>query len=296
MFDAPPRSSSTVFTRLGEEHVNVDGVSAWLKLQRPGVKAGSFIEGPVFDTQGYLWFCDIPWGRIFRASPGGDVELVIQYDGEPNGLAFSPDGRLYIADYKNGLLTLDPAIRKIEIILAEAPDSPFKGLNDLIFARNGDLYFTDQGLTGLHDASGRLFRLRVDGRLDCLLDNVPSPNGLVLAPDERSLLLAVTRDNAVWRVPFLPDGNGVFKVGVFVRLSGGNGPDGLAIDAAGNLVVCHLGLGAVWVFDPHGEPLRRIQSCAGRLTTNATFGPPRQPGLYITESDTGSILRAEVDW
>jgi len=295
MFEAPALLNTTIFTKLSEEDHHPQGSAPWLALQRPDTPASSFIEGPVFDQQGRLWFCDIPWGRIFRATSDGQIEQVIQYDGQPNGLAFAPDGRLFIADYANGLLAYDPASHTISTVLDRVAGERFKGLNDLIFSSTGDLYFTDQGLTGLHDPTGRLFRLRTNGQLDCLLNNVPSPNGLVLAPDERSVLLAVTRDNAVWRVPLLPDG-GVMKVGVFVRLSGGSGPVGLAIDALGNLIVCRLGLGALWVFNPQGEPIRRIQSCAGLLTTNATFGPPESPGLFITDSETGSILHAELAW
>lgn len=57
------------------------------------------------------------------------------------------------------------------------------------------------------------------------------------------MYLAVTRANALWRVPLLADGR-VFKVGTFIQLSGGLGrPDGLAIDIAGNLIVAHVGLG-----------------------------------------------------
>ena len=44
----------------------------------------------------------------------------------------------------------------------------FKGVNDLIFAANGDLYFTDQGQTGLHDPTGRVFRYSASGQLQCL--------------------------------------------------------------------------------------------------------------------------------
>ena len=103
-----------------------------------------------------------------------------------------------------------------------------KAVNDLHFALNGDLYFTDQGQTGLHDPTGRLFRVKPDGRVECLLDNVPSPNGLVMNLSETMVYLAVTRGNCVWRVPLRADG-GVAKVGVFVQLSGGwGGPDGLA--------------------------------------------------------------------
>lgn len=295
MYEAPAASTTTVFAQLNQKDHHPEGYADWLELQRPGLPACSFIEGPVFDKNGHLWFCDIPWGRIFRAFPDGSIELVIQYDGEPNGLAFSPDGNLFIADFKNGLLSFDPESKTLRTVLDKVAGQRFKGLNDLVFSREGHLYFTDQGLTGLHDSSGRLFRLNADGRLDCLLDNIPSPNGLVLAPDERSVLLAVTRDNSIWRVPLLPDG-GVMKVGVFVRLSGGSGPDGLTMDTHGNLIVCHLGLGSVWVFNPLGEPLRRIRSSKGLLTTNATFGPTTAPGLYITESETGSILHARIDW
>ena len=83
----------------------------------------------------------------------------------------------------------------------------FKAVNDLFFASNGDLYFTDQGLTGLHDPTGRVFRVRAGGQIDCLLDNIPSPNGLVLDPSETILYVAVTRANAIWRVPLMRDGS-----------------------------------------------------------------------------------------
>ena len=77
-----------------------------------------------------------------------------------------------------------------------------------MWSSRGNLYFTDQGQTGLHDPTGRLYRLRPDGRLDLLLSNVPSPNGVALSPDERVLYLGVTRGNQVWRVPLLDDGSG----------------------------------------------------------------------------------------
>lgn len=81
------------------------------------------------------------------------------------------------------------------------------------------------------------------GCRDCLLDNVPSPNGIALDPAETTLYVAVTRANAVWRVPLMADGT-VAKVGNFIQLSGGGGPDGLAVDSEGNLAVAHIVLGA----------------------------------------------------
>ncbi|MFX8156757.1 SMP-30/gluconolactonase/LRE family protein, partial [Acinetobacter baumannii] len=79
------------------------------------------------------------------------------------------------------------------------------------------------------DPTGRVYRLRPDGRLDCLLSNGPSPNGLVLTPDESALFVAMTRDNAVWRLPLLADGS-TSKVGRFAQFYGTSGPDGMAMD------------------------------------------------------------------
>ncbi|MFP3500352.1 SMP-30/gluconolactonase/LRE family protein, partial [Pseudomonas sp. SIMBA_059] len=79
-------------------------------------------------------------------------ELVCQYDGWPNGLKIHQDGRIFITDYKRGIMLLDPQTGAIEALLDSAGSEGFKGVNDLVFAPNGDLFFTDQGQTGLQDA------------------------------------------------------------------------------------------------------------------------------------------------
>ena len=53
------------------------------------------------------------------------------------------------------------------------------------------------------------------------------------------------------------------------------------------------GFGSIWRLSPFAEPLQRIVSCAGRSTTNLAFGGAENRHLYITDSETGSILRAE---
>jgi len=79
---------------------------------------------------------------------------VTQYDGWPNGLKIHRDGRIFIADYKRGLMILDPGTGKVEPLLETAFSEGFKGLNDLHFADNGDLYFTDQGRAGSPTRAG----------------------------------------------------------------------------------------------------------------------------------------------
>lgn len=293
MFAPPPVVGARVFARLPEQFSRAASRSAWVDVQFHGAPTPSFLEGPSFDRDGNLWVVDIPWGRIFRIAPDGRVELAAEYDGEPNGLKFHRDGRAFITDHRHGLMVLDPASGRVEPYLERALLQRFKGVNDLVFASNGDIYFTDQGQTGLHDPTGRLFRLRTDGRLDCILDNVPSPNGLVLNKDETILFLAVTRDNAVWRVPLMKDGS-ASKVGVFIQMSGGGGPDGMAIDEDGNIAICHVGLGAVWLFSAIGEPMLRIKSPEGLLVTNCAYGGPGNRTLFITESKSGTVLAADM--
>jgi gluconolactonase len=290
MFAAPPDIKTEVFARL-PDHLRVTRNA----IVRYGHAEDSRLEGPSFDRDGNLWCVDIAYGRIFRISPGGEFSLVCQYDGTPNGLKIHADGRIFVADYKQGLMLLDPASGAIKPLLEFGSLERFRGLNDLIFARNGDLYITDQGQSGLQAPNGCLYRLRATGQLDRLLDNIPSPNGLVLTPDERVLYLAVTRANCVWRVPldFLDNG-AVSRVGVFIQMTGGTGPDGMAMAEDGSLAVAHVGMGTVWLWNKLGEPIARIRSCAGLGTTNVAFGGPDRRSLFITESATGQILRAEL--
>ena len=293
MYAAPPSLQAKVFARIPERFHRKGGRSAWTETQFHGNEAPTFLEGPSFDRAGNLYVVDIPWGRIFKIAPSGEAEVAAEYDGEPNGLKFHRDGRAFIADYKNGIMVLDPKTGKVEPLLERAYLARFRGCNDLVFASNGDLFFTDQGQSGLNDPTGRLYRLTADGHLTCMLANIPSPNGLVLNAAENIVFLAVTRDNAIWRVPFRPDGS-VYKVGAFIRMSGGTGPDGMAIDRDGNIVVCHVGMGSVWLFDALGEPMLRIRSPQGPTTTNCAYGGPENRQLFITESTSGSILVADM--
>jgi gluconolactonase len=294
VFNPPTRIPTNVHFRLPDKFRKKQR-TAWSDPNRLGQEVDCFLEGPSFDREGNLYFVDIPFGRIFRLSPKGDCELVVQYDGWPNGLKIHKDGRIYIADYKRGLLSLDAKRGTVQPILATRNSESFKGLNDLIFAANGDCYFTDQGQTGLHDPTGRVYRLTQSGKLDCLLSTVPSPNGIVLNKAENRLYVAVTRQNGVWRAPLMSDGS-VAKVGIYIQLSGGwGGPDGLALDAEGRLFIAHVGMGAVWVVDALGEPVYRIRTSAEPHTTNMAFGGKDNRTLFITESGSGSILKAELD-
>src|SRR5689334_5431543 len=189
-FFAPPRRvETTVFTQLPDRFRNPRRTS-WADANQGGRPIDCFLEGPAFDRQGRLYVTDIPFGRIFRVSPEGEWEQVAEYDGWPNGLKIHRDGRIFITDYRRGLMLLDPEAGRVSPFLETARSEGFKGVNDLVFAPNGDLFFTDQGQTGLQDPTGRVYRLEPSGRLTCLIGTVPSPNGIVVAPDMSHLLVA----------------------------------------------------------------------------------------------------------
>jgi gluconolactonase len=294
MYAAPPEIEATVFAEVPESLRIKNRPSGW-GAARNAHPVDVFLEGPAFDRAGNLYVVDIPYGRILKVDAHGVFSVAAEYDGWPNGIAIHKDGSIWIADHLRGILRLDPATGKIDPIVVTVRREGLKGVNDLTFASNGDLYFTDQGQTGLQDHSGKVYRLRPDGQVDCLIDCVPSPNGLVLSKDESALLLAVTRANEIWRMPLLPDGT-TSKVGAFIRLSGGlAGPDGLALDSQDNLAIAHCGLGTVWLFSRLGEPLARIRSKGGIFTTNLAYGGPDGKQLFITESDTGRILVANME-
>ena len=301
---APQVIEARVLTRLPDAFRKKQRTE-WSDANKPGHEVDSFLEGPTFDRDGNLYVVDIPFGRIFRISPTLEWTLVAEYDGWPNGSALHRDGTLWIADYRRGLLSLPPRVAHLSSRAGESPmardPSPilahrnsesFKGLNDLTFDREGNCYFTDQGQTGLHDPTGRVYRLRTNGQLDLVIGGIPSPNGVALDRDGKFLFVAVTRANQVWRGPLLADGS-VSKVGAFRTFFGTSGPDGMAVDVDNRLVVAHASLGGAFVIASNGEVTHFVKSPSGSTVTNVAYRPGSAK-LVMTESETGSILEAEL--
>ncbi|KAE8314317.1 hypothetical protein BDV41DRAFT_575876 [Aspergillus transmontanensis] len=232
----------------------------------PTIKRGkpldSFLEGPIYiSTLDLLFVADIPYGRIFFIYPNANWTLVTD--------------------------------RELQITASRYQGKRLKGHKDLVITADGVIYFTDQGMAGLQDPTGRVFRLYPDGRLQVMISNGSSPNGLVLSRGEKALFVAMTRDNAVWYVPLLSDGS-MQRIGRFSGNYGIGGPDGMAQDAEGNVLVAHSTLGTVFVHTAIRELVMKTKSPRGVHTTNLTWGGPSMNVLYIVESETATILK--VDW
>jgi gluconolactonase len=292
-FPLPETLPSKVFTRM-PDRFRKPKRTLWADYNKGGAEVDSFLEGPSFDREGNLYVTDIPHGRVFRIDRTGTWDLVTEYDGWPNGLKIAGNGRILNTDYKLGLVEIDPATGAVSPRYTHIRSESFKGVNDLVIARNGDVYFTDQGQTGMQDPTGRVYRLTHDGRLERMLDSCPSPNGIALDPTEQWLFVALTRACQLWRMPVTRDGV-TGKVNVFAHTPGGtSGPDGLAVDGEGGVAFANPGHGCVWLLDPHGVPKFRIASCAGQAITNLAYDPADLARLVFTDSDTGQVLEARV--
>lgn len=294
MFAAPPVIETEVFARLPDELRILDSESPWT-IARGGGPLHSFLEGPSFDLAGNLYCVDLCHSRIFRIDAAGTWHVFAAYDGGPNGLKVHRDGRIFVADAKLGLLCFDPLSANVKVIVDSFDGKKFGGLNDLVFADNGDIYFTDPGSSAYENPIGRVFRLDAAGKLDLIADRLPYPNGLVLDDSQDFLFVALTRSLQVIRIQVRPKHGAFYKSGVFLQMSGGlAGPDGMALDEAGNLAVVHAGFGSVWLFSVLGEPVARVRSCTGIRTTNVAYGGTDGASLYVTEAAAGVILRAQM--
>lgn len=254
----------------------------------------SFLEGPAFDREGRFYCVDVCHGRIFRVGGDGQWRVFASYEGRPNGLRIHRDGRIFVADAQHGVLIFDSESgERIGALAGPAPDQPFRGLNDLIFADDGTVFITDPGTSALDDPHGRVFAWEAEREVHLLFDGLPYPNGLAIMPNQDALCVANTRALQVLRCT--RRGSRVHNLGIYAQFSGGlAGPDGLAVLEDGGLIVAHSGLGVLWWLSPLGEVRGRIESCAGIRTTNIAFDPTDLHKMYITESESGSILSARL--
>ena len=283
--------SAERFARL-PQHLHYAGEpNAWVQMTRPGQRLHSFLEGPCFDANGDLWLADVPYGRIFRVDAAGDWTLEHSYDGEPHSLK-RWNNKFALTDYKRGLLQFDSASKAFEVLADGFEGKPFKGLSDLAIAPNGDIWLTDSGRTSLTDPTGRVFRYRPEGGLELVLSNVPYPNGIALSPDGKFVYVAATRANAVWRLlaasPETPP-----MAGIFIQLSGGLGPDGLAVDQAGILAIAHAQAGRAFLCSAQGDTLVQVQVPEGSWVTGLAFDD-RSSRLYVVEAEHGAVWRVDM--
>jgi gluconolactonase len=245
-------------------------------------------EGPAFDRDGNLWH--VNW----EMTPDGHSAEAFNTGGIPAGLAFHPDGSLYIADEGDAIhgvmrLTMDG---HAEIVVNEFEGRPLNGANDLVFDRAGNLYFSDPWGSNADNPTGGFYRLRVDGQLERLDTGLAFPNGVALNAEESAVYLAETFRNRIHRYAIARDGS-VGAREVWASTAEPSGADGMAFDVNGDLYVAHFNGGRVDVFGQDGQLIDQI-AVPGQCPTNVAFGGPEGRTLVITEVQTGSLYRVQM--
>lgn len=259
-------------------------------------QCGNFLEGPAFDKEGNLWMVSIASGAIEKVTPAGVCTTVTNTGGEPQGLKFHKDGRLFGVDRKRGVFTIDTKTGKVSDYVRYFQNENFRGPNDLIFDKDGGIYFTDPWGSSMLNARGGLYYVspEPEKQITRLADNLHFPNGITLSPDEKTLYVADFAAQLVLAVPI--ESPGVLNVGfahVAAYLSGGWGTDGMATDANGNVYVAHYLAGEVVVLDSGGFLVGTIPlpPGSGMQTTNVAFNGGY---LYITEAGKNEVWRVKA--
>lgn len=277
-----------------------------------------FPEGPVAMADGSILLTEIKAGRITRVSPLGQKEVLVETGGGPNGAAIGPDGALWIANNGGALtwqeragLTIpgptpashqggsiqryDFATGRISTIYQECDGKRLISPNDLVFDGKGGFWFTDHGCTTSDGRRfGALYYAKADGsgivrRRDQLL----SPNGVGLSPDQHLVYVADTHHARLWASEV--EGPGVLAPApppgrVVAALQGNQLLDSLAVEAGGKVCVATIINGGITAFDPDGS-VEHVPF-PDFLCTNICFGGEDMRDAWITASSTGRLYKA----
>ena len=263
-------------------------------------------EGPVWVARdgGYLLFSDVPQNTIFKWQAGKGISTFMKpsgftgvgvYSSEPgsNGLTLDTEGRLVFCEHGDRRVSVMPWGEGKRTLADNWEGKWFNSPNDVVCRSNGDVYFTDppyglpsrepdveQGYGGCG-----LFRISKSGEVTLLTKEMTRPNGIAFSPDEKILYVAQSDSAApIIRAFDVNDDGALSNSRVFYDASSEYGkrkgsPDGMTVDAAGNLFA--TGPGGVHVISPAGKLLGRIDT--GEATANCCWG------------DDGSVLYLTAD-
>jgi gluconolactonase len=255
-------------------------------------RVASYCEGIVFDRAGNGY---VSHGKfVTKVTPDGKTSQWLDSGGAPNGHKILADGTHLLCD---GDLHAVLHVSADGKILGKASDKcgtkALRAPNDLsLDTPNTGFYFTDPGGSDENKMIGTVHYVDGKGITHLCAEGLAFPNGIVLTPDGKRLLVGESKKNRILEYSVESPGKlGPMKVLCDLPNKMGeqidNQPDGMCLDVDGNLYVAHYGMRQVQVVSPAGKIIRRYPG--GNLTTsNVAFGGPKMDTLYITGALTGA--------
>jgi gluconolactonase len=258
---------------------------------------GDYTEGIVLDHQGNLHFSH---GKIISKIDSEGKVTTFAETGAPNGHKIKADGTHLVCDAsRHAVLHLDPAGKELPPAATASDGENLRGPNDICLdPASGGFYFTDPGGSSRESPIGTVHYTGPDGVTHTIARNLAFPNGIVLRPDGKELLVAESQKNRILAYPVNAPGKlGEPRTFIDLPTKGegqtDNQPDGICLDADGNLYVAHYGMRQVQVVSPQGSLIRTYP--AGNLTTsNVCFAGPDHTQLYITGGEPGGVFRLDL--
>lgn len=258
-------------------------------------------ECVAFDRDGNLW-AGGEAGQVYRVSRVGEVEGVASLGGFTAGLAFAPDGELYVCNPSIGIVRVDRhwdqsdgGYPQHETFASPAGDHRLLSPNYILFDRGGTAYFTDSGKW--KQRNGYIVRWKPGTSGAVVAGPFGYANGLALSADARTLFMVESDTALVFRFDITPDG-ALGPAQLFAEQVG-RFPDGLVLDESGNLYVSCYASDDVHRVTPAGEKTLFAHDHHAILLsrpTNMAFGVSEDDRdvMYIANFGRTTITRARV--
>jgi gluconolactonase len=265
-----------------------------------------FTEGPAADAEGNLFFSDSPNNRIMVLRPEGTAEVWKQPCGRANGMNFDGEGRLVTCCAQG-----DGGAREVQryepdgsvtVLASHFDGKRLNSPNDLCFDPEGRIYFTDPRYGDRSDVEQdkmAVYRIEVDGSLSRVIDDVETPNGILMAPDGKTIYLVDNNPEEGGGRTLLAYGydgetETWLRKAELYDFAPGRGGDGMVLDVEGNIyLTAGVGdLGGVYVFSAQGQHLSFLPT--PETPTNCTFGGADLMTLYITASTSVYAVECEL--